>query len=237
MKKRIFIPILIGSIALSICATYFVTQYFVSKAMTAKVDDARRIAFETHYNDRLILFKEENKHANNVDVVFLGDSLTEGYDVQSYYPNYNVLNRGIGGDTTVGVEKRLDVSVFDANPKITAMLIGANNMSTMLDNYENILIKYQEKAPNMKVVLLSLTSMSKEWGRKNELAKSNNIKIKEYADKYGYAFVDLYNPLLDTSKNELKQEYTIDGGHLTAKGYEVVTSVITPVIDNLLGGN
>ena len=147
--------------------------------------------------------KKRNKHANNVDVVFLGDSLTEGYDVQSYYPNYNVLNRGIGGDTTVGVEKRLDVSVFDANPKITAMLIGANNMSTMLDNYENILIKYQEKAPNMKVVLLSLTSMSKEWGR----------------------------------KNELKQEYTIDGGHLTAKGYEVVTSVITPVIDNLLGGN
>ena len=64
------------------------------------------LAFQEHYNGRVNLFNEENKNVSDVDVVFLGDSLTEGYDVKTYYPEYNVLNRGIGGDTTFGVEKQ-----------------------------------------------------------------------------------------------------------------------------------
>lgn len=235
MKKRVFLIIgLIATFALSIWATAFITINIVNKINRDKVDQARRIAFETHYADRLVLFEEQNKHAQDIDVVFLGDSLTEGYDVESYYPQYKVLNRGIGGDTTTGVLKRLKGSVYDANPKVTAMLIGANNMNVMLNDYEDILIDFKTKAPNMKVVLLSLTSMAKQWGRKNNLAKENNVEIQKYATQYGFSYVDLFNPLLDKEKGECKAEYTIDGGHLTPEGYAVVTSAITPVLEQLL---
>ena len=166
--------------------------------------------------------------------MFLGDSLTEGYNVKEYYSEYSVLNRGIGGDTTFGVEKRLKESVYDANPKITAMLIGANNFDSMLDNYENILIDFKQKAPEMKVILLSLTSMTGNWGRNNDKAKKNNVEIEKYATKYGYSYVNLYDPLLDSSTNELKLDYTTDGGHLTDAGYQVVTAQIKPVIQSLL---
>jgi hypothetical protein len=66
------------------------------------------------YNSKLESFKQENLEYKNksVDVVFLGDSLTEGYDIEEFYPEYVVLNRGISGDTTVGLEQRLDVSLF-----------------------------------------------------------------------------------------------------------------------------
>ena len=138
-KKRITtISLLIGLPLVSIVVTYFATYYAVQNISNKKINEARKMVFDIHYNDRIALFNEENKHATNVDVVFLGDSLTEGYDVNTYYSEYNVLNRGIGGDTTFGVEKRLKESVYDANPKVTAMLIGANNFDTMLDNYENI---------------------------------------------------------------------------------------------------
>ena len=190
--------------------------------------------FKMHYEDRCKQFEEENKTAKDIDVVFLGDSLTEGYDVDKFYPQYKVLNRGIGGDTSFGVEDRLDVSVYQANPKVTTLLIGANNFDTMLDNYENILLDFKNKSPDMKVILLSLTSMTLDWGRNNQKAIANNQKIKEYSEKYNYSYVDLYNPLLDETTNELKLEYTIDGGHLTEKGYEVVTSQITPVLETLL---
>ena len=200
----------------------------------SKDDTNWKEIFRQHYEDRVNLFIEENKTAKDVDIVFLGDSLTEGYDVQKFYPDYNVLNRGIGGDTTFGVEKRLKESVYDADPKLTAMLIGANNFDTMMDNYESILKSFKENAPEMKVILLSLTSMTREWGKNNQKAIKNNEKIKEYARDYEYTFVDLYNPLLDKNTNELKEEYTIDGGHLTEEGYQVVTSVITPVVQELL---
>ena len=232
MRKKLIISVaIIAAISIASVATLAVLH---NKEKQAKKQENWAEIFKQHYEDRCAQFKEENKTAQDIDVVFLGDSLTEGYDVNKFYPQYKVLNRGIGGDTSFGVENRLDVSVYDANPKVTTLLIGANNFDTMLNNYENILIDFKEKAPDMKVVLLSLTSMTMEWGRNNEKARANNIKIKEYSEKYNYSFVDLYNPLLDPATNELRMEYTIDGGHLTEKGYEVVTAQITPVLETII---
>ena len=178
---------------------------------------------------------ENEKYADyEVDVAFLGDSLTDGYDVGAYYPQYLVVNRGIGGDTTVGLEERMQVSLYDLKPKVAVMLIGANNMDEMFSNYENILKGFVEKLPNTKIILLSLTSMSGEWGKKNQLAAYNNVKIKMLAEKYGFGYVDLYSALLNLETGEIFDEYTTDGGHLTPLGYTVLTEKITPAIDQAI---
>lgn len=183
--------------------------------------------------EKIAMYESENaQYADyEVDVAFLGDSLTDGYDVKKYYPQYLVSNRGIGGETTIGLEERMQVSLYDLKPKVAVMLIGANNMDTMFDNYESILLGFQENVPNTKIMLLSLTSMSGEWGKKNQLAAYNNIKIKMLAEKYGYEYVDLYSALLNLDSGEIYPEYTTDGGHLTREGYEVLTAKITPAIE------
>ena len=107
-------------------------------------------------------------------------------------------------------------------------------MDSMLENYEEILIGFKENVPNTKIILLSLTSMSGKWGRKNQLAAYNNVQIKMLANKYGYEYVDLYSALLNLETGEIYDEYTTDGGHLTEKGYEVLTKQITPVVDKIL---
>ena len=76
--------------------------------------------------------------------------------------------------------------------------------------------------------------MGKDWGHKNEIACLNNVKIKLLAEKYDYTFVDLFTPLFDINIGEVYSDYTTDGAHFTSKGYEVVTSVVKPVIDSLL---
>ena len=76
----------------------------------------------------------------------------------------------------------------------------------MFDNYENILKGFQENLPNTKIILLSLTSMSGEWGKKNQLAAYNNVKIKMLAEKYGFAFVDLYSALMNLATGEIYPE-------------------------------
>ena len=170
-----------------------------------------------------------------VQVAFLGDSLTDGYDLANYYPQYITSNRGIGGDTTFDLEARLQVSVYDLKPQVVVMLIGANNMDTMFENYEAILQGLKTNLPQTQVVLLSLTAMGGEhWGSKNQLAAYNNVTIRGLADKYGFHFVDLYTPLYDISTREVYAGYTVDGGHFTPKGYEVLTAHITPVLDSLV---
>jgi lysophospholipase L1-like esterase len=182
-------------------------------------------------------FRQENQRYGDyeVDVAFLGDSLTDGYDLSIYYPQFITANRGIGGDTTFDLEDRLEVSVYELKPKVAVMLIGANNPDTMFENYENILIGLKENLPDTQIVLLSMTAMGGEhWGSKNELAAYNNVTIKLLAQKYGYTFIDLYTPLYDLSIREVYEGYTSDGGHLTHQGYTVVTEQITPVLEKLL---
>lgn len=197
-----------------------------------KNDNWEQLAEEYRQN-KLDIYLDENDLYDDyeVDVAFLGDSLTDGYNVKQYYPQYLVSNRGVGGDTTFDLEKRIQISLYDLKPKVAVMLIGANNFKTMFDNYENILKGFKENVPNTKIILLSLTSMSGEWGKNNQIAAYNNVKIKMLASKYGFEYVDLYTPLFNLETGEIFPEYTTDGGHLTSQGYEVLTAAITPVVD------
>ena len=186
--------------------------------------------------DKMAKYQAENDKYGDyeVDVAFLGDSLTDGYDVENYYPQFLVVNRGIGGDTTFDLENRLQVSVYDLKPKVAVLLIGGNNPETMFENYEQILLGFQENIPDTKIVLVSLISMSQEWGKKNHLAAFNNVKIKMLAEKYGYDYVDLYSPLLNPRTDEMYEAYSTDGAHQTPEGYGVFTAQITPVLERLL---
>lgn len=236
MKKRIKVFIVFALIiAILSSLAYIFFRY---------IPEQRRIAehmqmIQDYYDEKVARFEEENKSIipGETDVVFLGDSLTDGCDLSLYYPEYTTLNRGIGADTTVGLEKRLDVSVYAVKPKVVVMLIGVNNISTMFDNYEKILISLKENLPQSKIILVSLTSMGGTWGKNNNLAAFNNVKIRALAEKYGFEFVDVYTPLLNFETNEIYEEYTSDGGHLTHEGYLVLTSEVKAAIDKVMTEN
>ena len=231
MKKKKW---LIFCLSLLLMSILIISSIFIVGAVQDSIEEKQRQALiKQYYADKLACYMQENNTYQDyeVDVAFLGDSLTDGYDVSKYYSEFVVSNRGIGGETTVGLEQRLDVSVYQLKPKVIVMLIGANNMSEMFSNYENLLIGSQQNLPDTKVVLLSLTAMGGEhWGTKNQLAAYNNVIIKKYAEKYGYYYVDLFTPLFDENIKEVYQGYTIDGGHFTQLGYEVVTSLVKPVV-------
>ena len=233
IKKRYFIPLCAVALVLLTLAII----YFAIVLPKEREEEELKAAVRAYYDAKLEQYERENVEYEDfeVDVAFIGDSLTDGYDLATYYPQYVTANRGIGGDTTFGVEERLQVSLFDLKPKVVVMLIGANNMDTMLQNYESILQSLKENLPESKIVLCSLTAMGGEhWGRKNQLAAYNNVSIKLLAQKYGYTYVDLYSALYDVSIGEVYEGYTVDGGHFTHEGYTVVTAQITPVLEKLL---
>ena len=212
--------------------------YFAILLPQQKEKAAWEQAVRQYRQDKLTQYKAENEAYGDyqVEVAFMGDSLTDGYDLAVYYPQYITANRGIGGDTTYDLENRLQISAYDLKPQVVVMLIGANNFDTMLCNYESILIGLQENLPDTKVVLLSLTAMGGEhWGKNNAKAAYNNVTVKLLAEKYGCTYVDLFSPLYDVSTGEVYEGYTTDGGHLTPKGYQVITAQITPVLKELLG--
>ncbi len=231
MKKKIIFLIIILS---TICVTCFIAVFSYFSFKESKKDKELAEYFQNFYQTKLNKFEEENKFYNpyEVDVAFLGDSLTDMCDVNKFYPEYLCVNRGISGDTTFTLESRLKVSVYDLKPKVVVLLIGANNFKTMFENYENILIGLKENLPNTKIIQLSLTSMGgNHWGKNNNQAAFNNVIIKDLASKYNNIYVDLFTPLLDFNTKEIVNSYTIDGGHLTDDGYIVVSKEVKKAIN------
>ena len=235
MNKRKLAVIIAFSVVF-LAAVSVLTAVLIKNANDKKKAEEMIAFFQNYYNEKLVSYEAENEKYSDyeVDVAFLGDSLTDGYDLEKFYPDLVVANRGIGGDTTVGLEDRLDVSVYDLKPKVAVILIGANNMQTMLDNYEDILAGMKGNLPNTEVIILSLTSMSGDWGKNNQLAAYNNVSLKLLCEKYSYAFVDLYSALFDIKTGGIRAEYTTDGGHLTDAGYEVFTNTVRPYVDEAL---
>lgn len=234
MKKKKALWIAVGIVSLCLIGVLvWLLGFHLPKQRERKAHWEAVLAYRAA---KTATYIEENEKYDDyeVDVAFLGDSLTDGYDVVSYYPQFLVVNRGIGGDTTFDLEERLQVSVYDLKPKVVVLLIGANNPETMFDNYERILQGLQQNIPETKIVLVSEISMSQEWGKKNHLAAFNNVKIKMLADKYDYPYVDLYTPLLNPDTNEMFDGYSVDGAHPTPAGYEVFTAHITPVLEEIL---
>ena len=184
----------------------------------------------------------ENKSNEVIEYIFLGDSITNNYTLQKYYPEYPIINSGIGGDKTTDVLDELDNRVFKYNPKKVFLLIGINDLTHfkspdyVAHNIELITKKIRIKFPKCKIYVESIYPVNYSWkNRYNETVPSmdtmiNNIKItnnriQEICEKHNYQYINTYASLVDDN-NLLKEEYSKDGIHLSDEGYEAVTKVI-----------
>jgi lysophospholipase L1-like esterase len=234
MKKKILRIILLTLAAVVVlCGAIFGGKYLHDRKEAKLLQEQ----IKQYYENKYVQYEQENQRYADyeVDVAFLGDSLTDGYDLAKYFPQFVTANRGIGGETTFGLEKRMTLSAYELKPKVVVMLIGGNNLDTMFENYENLLVGLTENLPDTKIVLLSLTAMGGNWSHKNPLAAYNNVKIKAMAETYKCVYIDIFTPLLDTTTDQIRSVYTNDGVHLTHEGYVVLTQALTPVLEALVG--
>ena len=184
------------------------------------------------YKKKCQTFENKIEQDKYCDIDFVGDSITEKYDIKKYYPEFKVVNRGISGDTTDMLLTRMEVSALLLEPKIISLLIGTNNLDTCMDNYEYILKGFYDNLPTTKVVVVSiLPRRGKELCQK---IKENNEVIHSLADKYQYTYIDLYNPFIKDGDYKVNESLFKDGLHPNKKGYELMTSVLGPVFTNYL---
>ena len=192
-------------------------------------------------------FKIYNRHAKPGGVVFVGDSLTQRYPLGDFYPGVHLYNRGIDGDTTEGLSKRLNLSIFDLKPKILVLQIGTNDLQVLglakektVANITHLIETILQEMPNIKILLVSLYPVNETTDklvnkmivgpRKNHDIEWMNERIRQIA---GVQFVDVFSALLD-EEGQLKMQYSKEGLHLSLAGYAVVTDVLKPILETLL---
>ncbi|NLK67917.1 MAG: lysophospholipase [Clostridiaceae bacterium] len=190
-------------------------------------------------------FFELNKSARPGGIVFLGDSITDFYRINEFFHDSYIINRGIGGDTTDGVLKRMPESVYDLSPSKVFILIGTNDIGENKDeehviyNIAQIIQKIQDNCPDARIYLQSIYPVSKAKDKKirkvivkkrnNEIISRINVELEKLAQEKGIVYIDVYSHLVDDEGN-LKLDYTVEGLHLTVNGYKVVSDILRPYV-------
>ena len=184
--------------------------------------------------------KSENR------VVFLGNSITQGW--VDKHPDFFIQNhyvgRGISGQTTPQMLIRFRQDVIALQPKVVIILAGTNDIAgnTGPSTLEMIMSNLSSMteialANNIKVILCSvLPAFDYPWRKgmePNIKIPMLNEMIKEYCEKKRVEYVD-YFTVMNDGKNGMIAEYTTDGVHCTAKGYEVMESLVQPAIKKAL---
>lgn len=171
--------------------------------------------------------------------VFIGDSITEFYPIADLLSDFSVINRGIGGDTSEDLLSRLN-DILILEPKKIFMLIGTNDIGLSVpqeqtvSNIETICKKIAEKLPNTELYLISVLPVNseKECIRNSALPRTNDA-IDSLNERIcgidGVKFIDAGSKLKDES-GKLKEEFTLDGLHLSVKGYVVYSEILKPYL-------
>lgn len=183
--------------------------------------------FGTYYQQRVSHFKLVPVKQD--DIVFIGNSITDGAEWNELFNDNTIKNRGISGDISAGVLHRID-NIGKQKPKKLFLLIGTNDLARGISTdsiVKNILLVtdwIKQESPSTKLFVQSILPVSdvfkKFSGHTNKtdsILKVNN-RLRKEAENHHYNYIDLY-PFFCNKQGRLDVKYSNDGLHLLGEGY------------------
>ena len=229
------------------------------QAKAAPAPVAEKSAWQKEWEARLLVdfpwlarFKEADLKlappaAGENRVVFMGDSITEGWHFtgpQGSFPGKPYINRGISGQTTPQMLVRFRQDVIALKPKVVVILAGTNDIAgntgpETLEQIEDNLASMADLATanHIRVVLCSiLPAFDYSWSRGVTPAPkilAINAWMKAYAAEKGYVYVDFHTAMKD-EHDGLPATLSKDGVHPLAAGYAIMAPLVEAGIEKAL---
>lgn len=229
----------------------YVNEYFSDDAIK-QIGNGQMRAVYNRQNSCLIL--------NNVpvDLLFIGDSITEGFELQVYFKKFGmVINRGIGGEGVIDLIKRFKHDVVNLKPKVCFMCEGVNNIgytfgqkkqagetitSEFIDQFTLSLIPYYKQAIDMcrengiKLIIGSCLPLGIIDERTDAIILLNK-RIKELCKENNVEFVDTFSKLTESDGKTLIQCTNGDLLHLLGHGYNIYAETLMPYLEKAFENN
>jgi lysophospholipase L1-like esterase len=165
------------------------------------------------------------------DIIFIGNSITDGCEWSELLDNHNVKNRGISADRTYWLLERLD-NIIKGKPRKLFVQAGTNDLGaghspqSVADNIAKLIDRFQTESPETELYIQSIFPVNNGFGKyaqhgskDKEIVETNEL-LKQLCSLKGITFVDVYSALIDEN-GKLSSEYTNDGLHLMGSGYLV----------------
>ncbi len=197
--------------------------------------------FTTYYHQRATLFSLLPK--SDSDILFVGNSITDGGEWGELFNDVRIKNRGISGDITTGVMHRLP-DIASGKPAKVFLLIGVNDVARGIATdsiFKNIVLiadYLQQESPRTQVYVQSILPVNAIYGKfsghtqRGDSIKKVNALLYAAADAHHYTYIDIYTPFCDET-GKMNTKYSNDGLHLLGEGYLLWKHLVFPYVFNM----
>src|SRR5277367_3842870 len=180
--------------------------------------------------------------------IFFGDSITDAWKLDTYFPGKGYINRGIGGQTTPQMLIRFRQDVIDLQPKVVVIQAGTNDIAgntgpMRLEDIEANYASFAElaRAHDIRVVFSSVlpvhnyTPKAQDFfaQRSPEKIRELNRWLKAYCAANGHVYLDYFSAVVD-DKGLLRRDLAEDGLHPNVAGYKLMAPLAQAAIEKAL---
>lgn len=179
-------------------------------------------------------------------VVFLGDSITEHWDLERWFPGKGYLNRGIDGQTTPQMLVRFRADVISLAPRVAVILAGTNDIAgntgpTTLEAIEQNFAAMADLAATNGIIAVfssvlpihdrgpERSSLRRSPGKINAL----NLWLQQYCAGHNLVYLDYFSHMAEPD-GMLRAELSDDGLHPNAAGFRVMVPLAEQAIQRAL---
>jgi len=214
---------------------------------------ASRIAVFTDDYGQLARYRDDNARLKsesvpNNRVVFFGDSITDIWKLDQYFPGKPYVNRGIGGQTTPQMLVRFRQDVIDLKPKVVVILAGTNDIAGNTGPMKNEDIEAGladmadlARANGVRVVFSSILPVHNYTPRAQDFFAQRsparilelNKWLQEYCAKNRFVYLDYFSAMVD-DKGLLRRDLAEDGLHPNDAGYKIMVPLAEAAIARAL---
>ena len=204
--------------------------------------------------DNLRRYAEANANlpppqAGKPRVVFLGDSITDGWRLQEYFPDRDFVNRGISGQITGEMLGRMKADVINLKPAAMILLAGTNDLArgvALAAITNNIsMIADLAASQKIKVILASILPVhdynaaddprfQRTTDRPPASILTLNKWIQDFAAAREYTYCNYHDAMTDNT-GSLQAKLADDGLHPNSTGYRIMAPLVVAAIDKALG--
>ncbi len=179
------------------------------------------------------------KPTNQKDIIlFTGSSTIRMWkDIQSYFPGYNILNRGFGGSQTSDLIYYVDELILQYSPKQIFVYEGDNDLGAgkttaeILDASDSLVRLIRSKlGTNVHIVFITPKPSKARWHLKEKYEEYNKALSLWAKQQTGIAVADLWTPMLDENGIVFQDIFLADGLHMNKQGYDIWGKAIAPFL-------
>lgn len=219
MKKLFLIPLLLA--------------FFITVSALAQNDPSR-------FEDQIVEFEQaDSKNGYQYgSILFTGSSSIRMWKtLAADMDPMKVLNRGFGGSTIPDVLYYADRIILPHKPKTLVLYCGENDLSNdeskaslALKSFKKFYKYMQTNLPETEIFFIAIKPSIKRWNYWEKLSEAND-KIIQYINKLDKVhYIDTASKMLDDKGVVLQDIFIDDDLHMNAKGYQIWTKTIKPVL-------